>query len=127
MREALAVLLPACAVAVLLLPRRLRWSSSLAAAAIAIGLGLGFSSLVSTALIAAGIAATSIGFVAIDAAIWVSVAALGWWLRTRKESTPAQFPTPHAQGSERNTERTTSEADLTDWVLRIAFGAASES
>jgi len=144
MREALAVLLPACAVAVFLLPDRLRWRSSLAAAAIALGLGLGFSSLLSTALIAGGIAATSIGFVAIDAALWVSVAAVGWWLRLRKPVTTLpslagaqargetsldlgdRVPVRQAKaGDLHRPSANDPRTDLTDRLLRFAFGTAA--
>jgi hypothetical protein len=84
MREAIALLIPACAIGMFLYPRR-------ASIALAFCLGIGFSSVVSTALIAIGVAPTSRVFVLTDIAVWAIVAAFGWRTRPR-----AQSPGPRA-------------------------------
>jgi hypothetical protein len=106
MREALALLIPACAIGFFLFPvlpapaglTRLRQRRvavrpdetvsadarhAVSAIALAICLGIGFSSVTSAAFVAIGIAPASGGFVLADVAIWGSVAALGWWTRRR--------------------------------------------
>jgi len=109
MREAIAVLIPACAIGVFLYRSTGRMSTRAAVASLALALclGIGFSSVVSTALIVLGIAPTSRVFVLTDVAIWVIVAALGW--RIHRVSTPnSQLPTPKPQ--------------TRNWLFPSAFG-----
>ena len=104
MREALAVLIPACAIGVFLYPRS---ASRVFSLALALCLGMGFSSVVSLALIVIGVAPTSRAFVLIDFAVWVIVAAFGW---LNASSTPNfQRPTPKRPQS-------------WDWLAPTAFG-----
>ena len=104
MREAIAVLIPACAIGVFLYPRS---ASRVCALALALCLGIGFSSVVSLALIVIGVAPTSRTFVLIDVAVWVIVAAFGW---LNASSTPNfQLPTPKRPQS-------------WDWLAPTAFG-----
>ncbi len=84
MREAMALLIPACAIGLFLLPRRTtalgqpavtgRRRAAVSSVTLALCLGIGFSSLVSTALIVIGIAPTTSRFVLVDVAIWAIVA-----------------------------------------------------
>src|SRR5262245_58642373 len=85
MRELLALLIPACALGIFIVPRPLRVSrSSVAAAAFAVCLGIGFSSLTSTSLIAVGIGPAMRQFVVADLAMWAGVFTLGLWIRRRR-------------------------------------------
>src|SRR5262245_48321699 len=106
MREAIALLIPACAIGVFLY-RSVGSSSAravVASIALALCLGIGFSSVVSTALVALGIAPTSRAFVLADIAVWVIVGVIGW---STKQA--AQSPEPKAQSRE-------------TWLLPAAFG-----
>ena len=119
MREALALLLPACAIGFVILPRPLdRGRASLCAATIAMCLGIGFSSLTSTALIVSGIAPANVGFVLIDVAIWGGIAALGWSIRQRMPATSVAPATPG------RIEKTASR-DRLDWLSRAVFAIAA--
>jgi hypothetical protein len=122
MREALALLIPACAIGVTLLPRPVRGGRSLVAiATLTLCLGIGFSSLVSTALIVIGIAPTTVGFVVADVAIWASIGTLGWWTRRTVEK---QAPGTGAESRESGAESPEPIGRL-DWILRAAFGATA--
>ncbi len=120
MREALALLIPACAIGICVLPRPLRWGrSSVSAAALSLCLGIGFSSLVSIALVVMGAAPTTTGFVVADVAIWTGVAALAWWARhTTSKQEPSRF------SSEPGTESRAPGGRI-DWILRVAFGVTA--
>jgi hypothetical protein len=119
MREAISVLIPACAIGICLypsaaLPTGLRPGktrrSVVFSLALAFCLGIGFSSVVSTALIVIGAAPTSPAFVLADIAVWVIIAALGWWMR-RAAGSPglkSQSPQPRVERRE--------------WLLPAAFG-----
>jgi hypothetical protein len=114
MREVLALLIPAGAIGVFMLPFPLRRGRSfVSAVTLSICLGIGFSSIVSIALIALGVAAGTDRFALIDAAIWASVAALGWWVRGRM-APAADFQLP-----------TSARSEPWDWFLRVAFGATA--
>ena len=120
MREALALIIPACAIGFFVLPRPLRKGrASLFAATLALGLGIGFSSIISTALIVSGVDPATAGFVLIDAAIWGSIAALGWAVRRRMAAKSA-VPYP----GELRIEAAAS-SDRLDWVLRAVFAVAA--
>jgi hypothetical protein len=113
MREALALLIPACALGGFLLPRGARRGrAAISAAALSLCLGIGFSSVISTTLIVMGIAPTTAGFVVVDAVIWASVAALAWRMRRAalEQEPGSDRPSPDA-GSRR-----------IDWIVRGAFG-----
>jgi hypothetical protein len=109
MREAIAVLIPACAIGVFLYPRSADFRSIVSSLALAFCLGIGFSSLVSLALIIGGIAPTSRAFVLIDVAIWIIVAVLGWRIRR-----VAQGREPRAQSPEPSQSRE-------PWLLPATF------
>ena len=121
MREILALLIPACAIGILMLPRPLRYGRSLiAAVTLAFCLGIGFSSLTSTALIIVlGISPATRGFVLADIAIWTSVGVLGWWVRRAKLR--AQSPQLIAESLQPRAE----SLEPGDWLLRAAFGIAA--
>ncbi len=106
MREAIALLLPACAIGVVLYRSAgvMRARAAVASLALALCLGIGFSSVVSTALIFSGIAPVSRAFVLIDVATWAIVAALSWWT-----TSAAKSPEPKAQSRE-------------PWLLPVTFG-----
>ena len=121
MREALSVLIPACAIGICLYPSASLPSTGLRpgktrrsvvfSLALAFCLGIGFSSVVSTALIVIGAAPTSRAFVLADIAVWVIIAALGWWMRRA-----ARSPEPSAQ------RREPSAQSRETWLLPVAFG-----
>ena len=90
MREAISVLIPACAIGICLYPAGRRYV--VFSLALAFCLGIGFSSVVSTALIVIGVAPSSRAFVLADVAVWVVVGALAWFTRRAAES-----PEPKAQ------------------------------
>ena len=120
MREALALLIPACAIGVFLLPRRHTAGSRSAVAAVtlALCLGIGFSSLTSSGLIVIGIAPTTVGFVVADVAIWLSVGALGWWMRqTGRLESASLVPEPGAE--------IPPPAERLDWILRATFATTA--
>ena len=104
MREAIAVLIPACAIGVFLYrsPGLVSARAAVASLALALCLGIGFSSVVSTALIVIGVAPTSRTFVVADIVVWAIVSALGWWTRWAAQSPEprAQSPEPRAQSRE---------------------------
>jgi hypothetical protein len=125
MREILALLIPACAIGILVLPRPPRYGRSLiAAVTLAFCLGIGFSSLTSTALIIVlGISPATRGFVLADIAIWTSVGVLGWWIRRAKLRAHSWQPIaeslqPKAESLEPRAESLTPA----DWLLHAAFG-----
>jgi hypothetical protein len=95
MREAIALLIPACAIGVCLyrFAGAARARAAVVSLALAFSLGIGFSSVVSTALIAAGVAPTGRAFVLADLVVWAIVGALGWWTMTSPAAN-AQLPTP---------------------------------
>ena len=115
MREAISVLIPACAIGICLYPAGLP-STGLRpgktrrcvvfSLALAFCLGIGFSSVVSTALIVIGVAPSSRAFVLADMAIWAIVAALGWLPDVRVEGSagrvdlPAASPVPEATAAD---------------------------
>lgn len=106
MREAIAVLIPACAIGVFLY-RSLGLVSAraaVAALALAVCLGIGFSSIVSTALIVSGVAPTSRTFVPADIAVWAIIGVLGWSTK------------PAARSQESRAQSRES------WLLPTAFG-----
>jgi hypothetical protein len=128
MREVLALLIPACAIGILVLPCPFRPGRRLVAAVtLAFCLGIGVSSLTSTALIIVlGISPATRGFVLADIAIWTSVGVLGWWLRRANRRghgrlPKAESPKPKAEGLEPKAESLTPA----DWLLRAAFGIAA--
>ena len=108
MREAISVLIPACAIGICLYPSARR--HVVFSLALALCLGIGFSSVVSTGLIVIGIAPTSRAFVLADVAVWVVVGALAWLTRRAAESPEqkAQSPEPRVESRE--------------WLLPAAFG-----
>jgi hypothetical protein len=114
MREALALLIPACAIGIFLVPRRAGWRrSTILAATLSLCLGIGFSSFVSTALIVGGIAPTATSFVVTDVAIWTAIGVLGWWLKEHGTQSPeprAQSPEPRAQSPEPRAQSHQSKA-----------------
>jgi hypothetical protein len=110
MREAIALLIPTCAIGVFLY-RSMSVTTvrtAVAAVACAFCLGIGFSSVVSAALIAMGVAPTNGAFALIDMALWVIVAALGWWA--------ARSPVPKALSREPKAQ------SREPWLLPAAFG-----
>jgi hypothetical protein len=114
MREALSLLIPACAIGVFVLPRSGGWArSSVFAATLSLCLGIGFSSVIATALIVGGVAPAGPGFVLADLTIWIIVAAIGWRMREPKTRTP-----------EREAE-SLEPVDRLDWIVRAAFGVAA--
>jgi hypothetical protein len=120
MREALALLIPACAIAVFLLPRPVRpGRASAGAAALALCLGIGFSSLVSLALVLMGIAPATTAFVVVDVVIWISVAVLAW--RMRSAAWKPEPGRPHSGPSRAERGKKTLGTSR-DWILRFAFG-----
>jgi hypothetical protein len=138
MREALALLIPAGAIGVWVFPALPSRAASALAASLALCLGIGFSSLTSTVLVVLGVAPATSGFVLADAAIWVSVAALGWWMRReRVRSEPllsgssARSPEPRIQSREPETRNLDPGAgsrkrnDRSDWILRAAFAVTA--
>ena len=123
MREVLALLIPASAIGVFLLPRPARWGRALVSAAtLSICLGIGFSSLTSLALIVVGIAPTTRSFLVADVAIWASVAVLGWWVterRTLSREPRAESPQPRAESPKPKAK------SRVDWIVRAVFGVAA--
>src|SRR5262245_2801048 len=114
MREALCLLIPACAIGVFVLPRSVGRARSLVfAATLSLCLGIGFSSVIATALIVGGVAPAGPGFVLADLTIWIMVAALGWRMRGPK----TQRPEPETESPE--------PVDRLDWIVRAAFGVAA--
>jgi len=113
MREAISILIPACAIGICLYPAGLP-STGLRpgktrryvvfSLALAFCLGIGFSSVVSTTLIVIGVAPSSRAFVLTDMSIWAIVAALGWYTRRAPER-------PESRDQSRET-----------WLLPAAFG-----
>jgi hypothetical protein len=122
MRAALALIIPACAIGTFVLPRPLLGARSLVSAVtLSVCLGIGFSSLVSTALIVSGLPPATDLFVLIDAAIWIGVGVLGWWLRR-----PGIESGDSGAGNQvRSAEGPKLRAGKLDWILRIAFGTAA--
>jgi hypothetical protein len=117
MREALALLIPACAIGFFVLPRSLRWGrSSAVAATLSLCLGIGFSSLVSAALVVMDVAPTTTGFVVADGAIWAGIAVLAWW--GRRAAWQQEAGSSPSQPGARNRE----PGGRADWILRVAFG-----
>ena len=120
MREAIALLLPACAIGVVLYRSAGVMSARAAAASLALALclGIGFSSVVSTALIFSGIAPASRAFVLIDVATWAIVAALSWWTTSAAKSREpkAKSPKPKAQSPEPEAQ------GRAPWLLPATFG-----
>jgi hypothetical protein len=121
MREAIAVLIPACAIGVFLYRSAGLTSARAAAASLALALclGIGFSSVVSLALIVIGITPTSRAFVLADMALWAIVAALGWYTGRVFQSPETKVqrpPEPNAQSPEPRAESQES------WLLPAAFG-----
>lgn len=118
MREALALLLPACAIGALVpaLHRCLGRPSRVSAVALALCLGIGLSSITTTALIALGVAPNSGGFVLADAMIWVAVGATGWWARRRGF---LAVPEPCRRPA------VVEVPGRGDWIVRAAFGATA--
>jgi hypothetical protein len=115
MREALALLIPACAIAVFLLPGPVRpGRASAGAAALALCLGIGFSSLVSLALVVIGIVPSTTAFIVADVVIWMSVAVLAWRMRSAAWKQDPGRPRPDPGRGRR--------ASGVDWILRFAFG-----
>jgi len=134
MREVLALLIPAAAIGVFLLPRPARWGRALVSAAtLSICLGIGFSSLTSLALIVVGIAPTMRSFLVADIAIWASVAVLGWWAterRTQSREPSAESREPQAESPEPSVEpKAQSPAPKAespvDWIVPAVFGVAA--
>jgi hypothetical protein len=135
MREALALLIPACAIGIFLVPRRAGWRrSTILAATLSLCLGIGFSSFVSTALIVGGIAPTATSFVVTDVAIWTAIGVLGWWLKEHGTQSPeprAQSPEPPVESPEPTVESAEPKAknraphDHFDWIVRAAFGVTA--
>jgi hypothetical protein len=120
MLEILALLIPACAIAILMLPRPLRGGRSLiAVVTLAFCLGIGFSSVTSTALIVGGLAPTTGTFVLADVAIWIGVSVVGWWARRSGRELRAESPALRAESPE---PRAQSPIDS---ILRAAFGIAA--
>jgi hypothetical protein len=117
MREALALLIPACAIGLFVLPHPLRWGrSSVAAATLSLCLGIGFSSLVSTALVVMDVAPTTTGFVVADVANWAAIAVLAWW--GRRAVWKREAGSSPSEPGVRNRE----PGGRVDWILRVAFG-----
>jgi hypothetical protein len=122
MLEALALLIPACAIGIFLVPRPVRRGpSTIGAATLAFCLGIGFSSLVSTALIVGGIAPTTTSFVVADVAIWAAVGVLGWWLRTCLREPRAQSREPGVESREPRAQ--SREPNV--WIVRAAFAVTA--
>ena len=120
MREALALLVPACAVGFFILPRPLRMGrATLCAATLALCLGIGFSSLTATALVVIGMAPATAGFVLIDVAIWGGIGVLGWSIR-RRMAAKSVMPEPAGPRIEN-----AASSDRFDWVLRAVFAIAA--
>jgi hypothetical protein len=120
MREAIAVLIPACAIGVFLYPRSAGLTSARAAVAsfsLALCLGIGFSSVVSTGLIVSGVAPSSRAFVLADMALWAIVAAVGWY--TGRAS---QRPESRAQSRAPKAQPPAPRVEIRAWLLPAAFG-----
>jgi hypothetical protein len=119
MREALALLVPACAIGFVILPRPLRMGrATLCAATLALCLGIGFSSLTSAALVVNGMAPATAGFVLIDVAIWGSIGVLGWSIRRRMAKSVVPEPAgPRIENP--------ASGDRLDWTLRAMFAIAA--
>lgn len=115
MLEVLAVLIPACAIAVFLCPRRGRARARHVVGAITLAscLGIGFSSLTTLALVASGIALTTRRFVLFDMAIWTTVAAIGWWLRAQRRHV-REAPAV-----------TSGDEPRSPWILRVVFAVTA--
>jgi len=118
MREALALLIPACAVGALIpsLSVCLGPPSRVSAAALALCLGIGFSSLTTTGLIVLGIAPGTGRFVLADAVIWAIVGLAGWWIRRRGLLEAPEITRRPAAARTLN---------RVDWIVRAAFGATA--
>ena len=117
MREALALLIPVCAVAAVLpaLPTCTGRRSPAFTGLLAIVLGVGLSSVTTFALIGLGMSPRDGRFIAADAAIWVALGALGSWIRRRgtrvaAPSEPAAVP---------------DDPDRVGWIVRALFAAAA--
>lgn len=118
-REAIALLVPACAIWAILPPFSFGLSqpARLAAFALAVCLGIGFSSITTVGFILAGIGPGSSGFVASDALMWTIVGVVGWYFRrTGVLAAPTGVRTPTASVAARGP---------IDWIVRLAFGATT--
>jgi hypothetical protein len=116
MREALALLIPACAIGLFVMPHPLRWGrSSVVAATLSLCLGTGFASLVSTALVVMDVAPTTTGFVVADVAIWAAIAVLAWW--GRRAAWQQEAGSSRSEPAARN-----RVPGRVDWILRVVFG-----
>jgi len=118
MREAVALLIPGCAIGVLMPPLAVGNGrpSRVSAAALAMCLGIGCSSVTTAALMFVGIAPHGRGFILADAAIWASVAAIGWWRHRGKLGLPGTSPLPVLGVNPLN---------RVDWIVRAVFGATA--
>ena len=100
--------------------------------ALALCLGIGLSSLTSIALVAIGISPATRSFVLTDIAIWVSVAAVGWWtrrrwsaqVRARSRESRAESLEPKAEIPEPRPD-SREPSNLLDWIVRAAFGVTA--
>lgn len=113
-REAIALLVPACAI-VLLAPslRSICGRSGASTAALALCLGIGLSSVTTTGLIAAGMTPREGIFVATDAAIWAIAGTTGWWLGWKRDRSVSNTHPPVRARS----------LNRLDWIVRAVFGA----
>jgi hypothetical protein len=123
MREALALLIPACAIGVFVCPRPVRpGRASVCAAALSLCLGIGFSSLVSLAFVVMGIAPATTAFVVADVVIWTSVAVLAWRMRSAAWT---QEPDRRRQDPASGRRESGIGWTAIDWILRVAFGVTT--
>jgi hypothetical protein len=122
MRETVALLIPAFALGIFIVPRPFRLSrSSVAACAFALCLGIGFSSLTTMAFIEAGFGPATWSFVQLDVGVWACVLALGCWIRRGERAGAAR---PSGRGGT-TAKGKTGRATFIDWILRAGFAATA--
>jgi hypothetical protein len=117
-REALALIIPACAIGALVPSLRLCLGrpSRVSAIALALCLGIGFSSVTTTALIVMGVAPQSGRFILVDAMIWGIVGVTGWWVRRGRFLAGPPMSGGPVVGT---------APSPVDWIVRVAFGATA--